>query len=282
MSIHSTALRSGISRLRTTQRTKKIRNNKKGNEKGGGAIALIGVAKACYNSRMTNTPPEKNHLVLIDALNVIRSNLPLARMEEREGSPAVVDHFVSLCMRVRPANEQWVVVFDGPDGPNAAAHRDEGIEVLFSGALQADDLIVDRARYALSQGRSVTVASSDAALAEQGATILSAYDFFDLLATRPRPATPEATPKMEPLALLDGLIRAGHLPPGYTPPDSLARQIEQVLDYYGEILADKANKAAARIQRLLYESAPLAPRPDPEKAVVRSLKQMLRKAPLKD
>ena len=213
-------------------------------------------------------------LWLIDAYNIIRSNPTLAAFEQKQGTPATVNHFVDLCRQVQPPDEQWIVFFDGPG--QVQAFEEPAMEVLFSGELTADELIIDKARYLLSQGKEVVIASSDFDLYEKGAQKNNAYEFYDRLMTRPAQAAVDQPVPVNPADVLVFLKNAGHLPADYEPPTPLVSELAQVLEYFGESIGKKANKAAAQIQTAVARHAPLSPNPDPEKQIQRALKAYLR------
>ena len=217
--------------------------------------------------------------VLIDAYNVIRSNPSLARFEEQKGTPATIRRFVQMCWDAMDVEDHWTIVFDGPGDPqtyetDADKRR---LEVYFSGELEADEIIIDKARFALSKGRKVVIATSDFEIYEEGSGKISAFDFYDRLVSRPKIVEKQSALTVSSTRILADVINAGHLPPSFQPDRQLLAQVDQVIEYYGDTLALKANKAAARIESLLREKADLIPSPDPEKQVLRVIKSSLRR-----
>lgn len=216
-------------------------------------------------------------LFLIDAYNVIRHSPSLALFENRNGTPPTVKHFVELCKKAIPDAEHWIVVFDGPGDPQVIQGKNNKLEVLFSGEISADEIIIDKARYALAQGVITSIASTDFAVYEPGVEKISAYDFYDLLMTRPAAMQETSPGEITAPLIIDEMKKAGHLPATAKADRRLIAGIRKILEYYCETLSDKANKAARRIEQLLSESTTLSPSPDPEKEIQRKLKEILRR-----
>jgi predicted RNA-binding protein with PIN domain len=215
-------------------------------------------------------------LVLIDALNVIRHNVSLAQLESRESTMVAAARFIGLCAESIGQSEKWLVVFDGPGDPEHRKIGNSTLEVLYAAALSADEVIIDRARYAMNEGRQVTVVSSDAELVELGADSISAFDFYDRLISRNPVHEPEPERILTSTEICDALKEAGHLSPDFSPSRPLTTDLQSVLDYYQETLSEKASKAAPKIEAALRRHVSVSPEPDPEKSVFRALKKILK------
>jgi predicted RNA-binding protein with PIN domain len=228
----------------------------------------------------------KQPLFLIDAYNIIRNNPSLALFEEESGTPATIQRFTAMCWEAMVEGEQWVVAFDGHGEPETRTDKPGcRLEIHFSGDLKADDILLDQARFALTEGRKVILATSDFEVYEEGVEKMNAYEFYDLLVSRPlleqeheQPAaTPPSSFSIKPMQVLSPLQESGHVPWGAEKEKGLLLEIQQILEYYGESIAKKANKAATRIEKALRKETTLTPDPDPEKVVQRAIKELLRK-----
>jgi predicted RNA-binding protein with PIN domain len=223
--------------------------------------------------------PHVNTILLIDAYNVIRSNPSLAAMESRKGAKGIISEFVNLCWGAMSAGENWIVVFDGPGEPETREDpkSKKKLDVYFSLGITADEILVDKARYALSKGHEVILASSDFAIYEPGASKMSAFDFYDRLMMRMDiEDAPLAGPSISGKEILAHLLKTHHLPASFSSSRSLGRELDRILEYYGEELSARANKAAKKIEETLKQRTPLFPDPDPEKEINRTLKKLLR------
>jgi len=219
--------------------------------------------------------------LIIDAYNVIRTNPSLARFEKEKGTKSTISHFFNLCWKAMVEKDHWVVVFDGDGTPENRTDESKGIylELFFSGTVKADDIIVDKARAGISQGQKITIASSDYGVYEPGVKKISSYDFYDILMSHPVSYEENFEFKKKSLDLkkIMAVLKKGeHLPGDFSLSDLLEKEIQDIIDDYGEFLADKANKAAKKIEAVLRKNTKVIPDPDPEKKVNRALKKIFR------
>lgn len=216
-------------------------------------------------------------LLLIDAYNVIRHNPSLALFEEQNGTPSTIGRFVQMCKKAIPKGEHWVVIFDGPGDPQVFEEDQKKLDIFFSKEISADELIIDKARYAVAKGVDTGIASTDFAVYEPGARKISAYDFYDILMTQETERIDAPSTGVTFEHILGEMEKAGHISEDFRPDRRLNASLKQVLDYYGETLSVKANKAAKRIEQILVDATLLTPSPDPEKQIQRKLKEILRR-----
>lgn len=214
-------------------------------------------------------------MFIIDALNIIRHNPSLRSLEDAEGSRIVEEHFIKMCQKGIAAGEYWFVVFDGPGDDRLFELSDRTLEIRFSQQIKADELIKDRARFMKSKGRQVIVATSDLELHTESDEVFSAFEFYDRLVSKPRKIVNLDVSPISSTEILNALADKGHINKSFCKSPNLARAVEDILDYFGSSLQNRANKAATQIEKVIRAQIPLVPTPDPEKSVIRTLKKII-------
>lgn len=220
-------------------------------------------------------------VIIIDAYNVIRHNPGLARFEDEKGTAALVKHFVNLCWNAMTENEHWVVVFDGEGVPENIFDIAKGktLELFFSGEVKADDIIIDQARVASFKGKHIIIATSDYALYEPGIEKMTAFEFYDLLVSKPKfhiDSKFEKPALVSPTLIIVELKKAGHLSLEYAPDAETQLELKGIIEYYDDLLKEKANKAAKKVEAVLRKRTKVHPANDSYKQVNRTLKNLFR------
>ncbi len=208
---------------------------------------------------------------LIDGTNLIRSNPSLDKLERIEGSHASRERLIELvkAMADREKKRFWLIVFDGPG--DVDAERRDRVDVRYSGAQTADELIMEAARNALAVGAKVIIVSSDNELTIDGAQTIKSQDFYDeLVSFTKAPKEDDSTQKA--LRMIEYLIEKGNLPSGILKDSKRIRDLAQHLDYYsqGEM---SSQKLAKKVEGILRKTGILGDAPDPQKEVYRNLKE---------
>jgi predicted RNA-binding protein with PIN domain len=235
------------------------------------------------------------HRVFIDALNVVRGNVSLAKLEERRGLGAAQRELLRLVrdhVRHREDRTEWIVVFDGTADEYAEFASDEAILVLFSEDRSADEIIVERANDALALGHQTWIVSNDAEVRADGALATRAEDFYaDLVRVAPSREPANAARIYEEMTrhasaedvgpatdagrrLIARLVERGHLPASAATDarlaDDLARELARL-----SVRGIPAQKATKRLETFLRQRAAVHPESDPQKIFYRALKEML-------
>ena len=217
-------------------------------------------------------------LLLIDALNVIRHNPPLALWEEDHPFAVVCTLFTDMCYEAMAPGEHWVIFFDGAGDPEIRRDNKSNkiLEIFYALDRKADDLIADQARFAQLDGKRVVVASSDHEVQAEGESILDAYEFYERLTTRHAPTFVSLPERIKAADMLHALAGSGFLRPDFAANKTIRKDLQRIIDYYGETIESKANKAAGRIEALLREHSALLPDPDPQQEARRKIKSLLK------
>jgi predicted RNA-binding protein with PIN domain len=230
-------------------------------------------------------PAEKR--IFIDAWNVIRTTPSLAQHERSKGNAAARARFLEQVARAferESAASEWVVVFDGSSDGHGEWEKAGGALVRYCAPRSADDVIVEMAADAVAAGAETVIVSNDRAVEHPGARRMLTTDFEErLLSGAPifaeakvaPPPVRRGAPKVT--ALVEHLMRAGHLAPGAAGDAKLHEALRHALDY-ASVGAGAANKTAKRLEKQLRALTRVSPDPDPEKTLFRSLKAFFEKA----
>lgn len=235
--------------------------------------------------------------VFVDAMNVIRCNLLLARFEDDHGSVAAGRELLrlvgGLAQRVG-GHTEWIVVFDGPSDEGAPADADGLVLAVFGEGRSADEIIVERVEDALAVGHEAVIVSNDTDVRVEGASDMSSQEFYDGLVSLPPPvekqipgetyedqmqsrAAQETAGKADALrGLLARLVELGHLPAAAAGDVDLARDLAREIER-GRAAHLPLQKIAKQIESFFRKRMTVAPDPDPQRSFFRAVKEGITK-----
>ncbi len=235
--------------------------------------------------------------VFIDAMNVIRSNISLAKSEQSQGSVAEgrkLLHLVREYSRRTGEQAEWVVVFDGPSDDSAEKDDNKSVQAIFSEERSADEIILEMAVDAVAVGHEVVIVSNDAEVRVEGAPAMRVEDFYaDLIHQPPPRETEVATETYEDLMrsrfaeelaakaevgrrLIAGLVELGHLPTSAAHDARLGNDLLQEIDVCSTRHLP-LQKAGKRLESFFRRRIIVIPDPDPQRVFFRALKDALSK-----
>jgi len=210
--------------------------------------------------------------VLIDAMNVIRTNPSLARVEDELGNAAARRELLRLCgeyIAREGGGAEYAIVFDGGDSGLDDAAGLGLMVVICSGEKTADEIIIEKAEDARALGHEAWIVSNDAEVRAAGTHAIRAEDFYDELLRRP--VLRESDSKNEQAKrLVAHLVAAGHLPSNAVSDAGLAADLARHLEYYSDAMP--LQKLAKKLESIFREHARVGPDPDPQKTFLRELK----------
>jgi len=215
-------------------------------------------------------------IFLIDGYNIIRTNPSLERIEQAEGMEAARVQLCRMCSQKAPANDRFIIFFDGDSEPMADIGS---VEVRFSGLQKADAIIEEQANAAIYHGEKVFIATSDQDISVEGAAKINAYDFYEMLISRRNPFPSgekedhSKDSSTKAIQMMNWLVKQGHIPVNALQIPNLIKMIQYLLS--GSDI--KPQKLAAKIEKLLRSSCKVTPDPDPEKVIFRALKNYFQK-----
>jgi predicted RNA-binding protein with PIN domain len=217
--------------------------------------------------------------VFVDALNVIRANPSLAKLEDERGTPAACRELLRLCrdyVTRAGAGAEFAIVFDGRDADGGDVGASAAFLTLYAGERTADAVIIEKADDARALGIDVWIVSNDAEVRAAAAHAIRSEEFYEDLTRRPPAREPRAErgPAERAQRLVAHLAEAGHLPPRAAADAALVADLAAHLDYYS-LGEPHVQKLAKKLEAVFRERARVTPDPDPQKAFQRELKKFL-------
>ncbi len=211
--------------------------------------------------------------VFVDAMNLIRGEPSLARLEDTQGPAAARRALLRLCRdyiaRSGDDNE-YIIVFDGGDDNSNESLDDPALLVRYAGERSADEVIIEQATDAQALGYQAWVVSNDNEVRAAGSHVVRPEVFYEALIRRPPPTAPVSRDILA-RRLVAHLAARGHVPTAAD--DGLVSVVKDLLDYY--LPAASMQKLAKKIEAVLRERTRVTPDPDPQKTVQRELKVFL-------
>jgi predicted RNA-binding protein with PIN domain len=210
--------------------------------------------------------------VYVDAMNVIRTNPSLARVEDERGNIAARRELLRLCREYlarEGGSAEYTVVFDGGDSGLDDAEDSGSLVVICSGEKTADEIIIEKAEDARALGHEAWIVSNDAEVRAAGTHTIRSEDFYDDLIRRPTPREPESQDELAK-RLVAHLVAAGHLPSNAASNSGLAADLARHLEYYSGAMPRQ--KLSKKLEAVFREHTRVEPDPDPQKSFHRELK----------
>jgi predicted RNA-binding protein with PIN domain len=172
--------------------------------------------------------------VLIDAMNVIRANPSLLKVEDRRGIAAARQELLRLCgEHVERAGRgaEYTIVFDGADSGATDVDAAGALLIIYAGERTADEVIIEKAEDARALGHEAWVISNDAEVCAAGTHAMRSEEFYEALISRPPSPAPSSRSEMAK-RLVEHLVAAGHLPRNAAADANLIDDLTAHLDYY--------------------------------------------------
>ena len=235
--------------------------------------------------------------IFIDAMNVIRSNPSLARLEEKSGNRAAQLELIRLVRQYaeRRDGTDCTLVFDGPATAAIEANPGRSTLIIYSEDEKADQVIIRLAQDAVALGYGTLIVSNDAEVRAEGANFMRAEQFYEILLRRPAPkneispeaefyeqwfqsAASRAPEGLDEIArrLIATLVENRLLPASMIGDQRLKAELADLLkDCSAQRLS--LPKVAKKLESFLATRSTAAPKPDPQKLTLRALKTILAK-----
>lgn len=211
--------------------------------------------------------------VFIDAMNVIRSDPSLARIEDKHGSAAAkreLMRLIRLYMEREGSDAEHTVVFDGMDSNPMEVESAGMLHVIYSCERTADEVIIEKADDARALGHEAWIVSNDAEVCSAGTQTIRSEEFYETLIHRRAPREPVAKNDLAK-RLVAHLVAAGRLPSNATNDSGLVADLARHLEYYLQGTVS-AQKLAKKLESVFHDHTNVTPDPDPQKIFYRELK----------
>ncbi len=212
---------------------------------------------------------------IIDAYNIIRTNPESKQLEDRQGNLTARTWLVDLCRAAVRNGEEWFVVFDGDGTASAEQVHGGTLTVRYAAPKTADEVVRELGEDATAQKKPACIVSSDGEVRVSGCQHQDSLSFMVFLKKRKaKGERPRSPSKKELGEHILAMLEEKSCIPGRLVTNKVKDDFIAHISY---LSARKLTpqKMAREIEKYLRDRLPLQPTPDPQKTVLRTIKNCL-------